>query len=199
MAFSYRTVQPLGIGMKPKLIISCHADTGFRLHRLRRTGNGVLSGHLDNFAGVYAVMTAFFSGKMDSDRVRIELTYGEETDMEGAHEVIESLSPDDVVVVVDVTGTVTDQDITIEKCDSQAMRDFVRATLKGMSYALYQECPDPIAEEDECDVYRERLENVFFLGIPCTGGDYNSGEVSIREASIAAASEAIIRFATAFK
>ena len=159
----------------------------------------MLSGHLDNFAGVYAVMTAFFSGKMDSDRVRIELTYGEETDMEGAHEVIESLSPDDVVVVVDVTGTVTDQDITIEKCDSQAMRDFVRATLKGMSYALYQECPDPIAEEDECDVYRERLENVFFLGIPCTGGDYNSGEVSIREASIAAASEAIIRFATAFK
>lgn len=188
-----------GQSMAHKLIISCHADTGFRLHRLSRTPDGLISGHLDNFAGVHAVMNAFFSGRMDSDSVRIELTYGEETDMEGAYEVLKSLSPDDVVVVVDVTGTETDKDISIEKCASAKMREFVRAALDGMSYALYEGCPDPIADEDECDVYREKLENVFFLGIPCTGGDYNSGIVSCRQASIVAASEAIVRFTTAFK
>jgi len=183
---------------KPKLIISCHADTGFRSHRLRRTENGLLYGHLDNFAGVHAVMNAYFSGRMDTDSVRIELTYGEETDMEGAYGVLESLSSDDVVVVVDVTGTETDRDITIEKCVSPKMRGFVRTALDGMSYALYEGCPDPIADEDECDVYKEKLEHVFFLGIPCSGGDYNSGIVSCRQVSITAASEAIIRLATTF-
>lgn len=184
--------------MKPKLIISCHADTGFLSHRLRRTENDVLSGHLDNFAGVHAVMNAFFSGRMDSDSVRIELTYGEETDMEGACKVLKSLSSEDVVVVVDVTGTETDRNITIEKCTSPRMRDFVRKALDGMSYALYEGCPDPIADEDECDVYKEKLEHVFFLGIPCTGGDYNSGVVSCHKDSITAASEAIVRLTTTF-
>jgi hypothetical protein len=182
---------------KPQLVVSCHADTGFRSHRLART-RGFYVGHLDNFAGVYAVMNAFFSGRMTSKSLRIELTYGEETDMEGAYEVRETLLSDDVVVVVDVTGTETKRDITIEKCESSRMRQFVSAALEGMSYALYEGCPDPIADEDECDVYREKLENVFFLGIPCTGGDYNEGVVSCREESIRAASEAIVRLAERF-
>ncbi|HSW40161.1 MAG TPA: hypothetical protein VLL97_11785 [Acidobacteriota bacterium] len=155
-------------------------------------------GHLDNFAGVHAVMNAYFSGRMASDSLRIELTYGEETDMEGAYEVQATLSPEDVVVVVDVTGTETERDITIEKCQSPRMRQFVSAALEGLSYELYENCPDPIADEDESDVYREKLENVFFLGIPCAGGDYNSGVVSCREASVRTASEALVRLAERF-
>ena len=184
---------------KPHFVISCHADTGFRTHRLTRASNGVLHGHMDNFAGVHAVMCAFFSGKMDGDRIRIELTYGEERGMEGAYEVLESLSSDDVVLVVDVTGTATDRDITIEKCASPKMAEFVHKALNGMSYELHAGCPDPIADEDECDVYSEKLQNVFFLGIPCCGGDYNAGMVSCKEASISSASEAIVRLASAFE
>lgn len=182
---------------QPQLVISCHADTGFRAHRLIRTNDG-FQGHLDNFAGVYAVMSAYFSGRMPCDSVRIELTHGEETGMEGAYQVRSTLSPDDVVVVVDVTGTETERDITIEKCRSPRMRRFVSEALEGLSYSLYEGCPDPIADEDESDVYAEKLENVFFLGIPCTGGDYNTGVVCCRESSIRAASEALVRLADRF-
>ena len=155
-------------------------------------------GHLDNFAGVHAVMNAYFSGRMPPEALRIELTCGEESDMEGAYEVQRTLSRDDVVVVVDVTGTETDRDITIEKCRSPRMQRFVGTALEGLSYELYERCPDPIADEDECDVYGDKLENVFFLGIPCAGGDYNAGVVSCRESSIRTASEALVRLAEQF-
>jgi hypothetical protein len=181
----------------PQLVISCHADTGFPSHRLKRL-NGSCVGHLDNFVGVHAVMNAYFSGRMDSPGLRIELTYGEETDMAGAYEVLETLSADDVVVVVDVTGTLTDRDLVIEKCASPEMQSFVRAALEGLSYELHADCPDPIAKSDESDVYREKLDNVFFLGIPCHGGDYNSVAVSCKESSISAASEALIRLLAEF-
>ncbi len=42
-----------------------------------------VEGHLDNFVGCHAVMQAYFSGKMDSDRIRIELTWGEEIGLLG--------------------------------------------------------------------------------------------------------------------
>jgi hypothetical protein len=184
--------------MKPQLVISCHADTGFRSHRLRRTQDGVCFGHLDNFAGVHAVMNAYFSGKMDLPRIRIELTYGEETDMEGAEEVLRTLSANDIVVVVDVTGTITNCDFTIEKCTSPKMQIFVKEALNGMSYELYEGCPDSVADEDECDVYTRKQQNVCFLGVPCRGGDYNSDEVSCKEASIAAVAEALIRLSSTF-
>jgi len=61
---------------KPTFLISCHADTGFATHRLKRIDGGMIHGHLDNFAGVYAVMNAYFSGRMNLPRIRIELTYG---------------------------------------------------------------------------------------------------------------------------
>ncbi len=181
---------------KPQFVISCHADSGFRRHRLRRTQDACI-GNLDNFVGVYAVMNAYFSGRMNLPGLRIELTYGEETEMEGAYQVLETLSPKDVVVVVDVTGTHTDRDITIEKCSSPRMQSFVKDALTGISYELYEGCPDPIADEDECDVYAEKLEDVFFLGIPCRG-DYNTDEVSCKIASISAATEALILLSTAF-
>jgi hypothetical protein len=41
-----------------QVVISCHADTGFKGHRLRRNKAGVFYGHLDNFVGVHAVMKA---------------------------------------------------------------------------------------------------------------------------------------------
>ncbi len=183
--------------MKPQVVISCHADTGFPSHRLRRL-DGSYVGHLDNFAGVHAVMSAYFSGRMDSPGLRIELTYGEETGMAGAYEVLETLSTEDVVVVVDVTGTLTDRDLVIEKCASREMQSFVTAALEGLSYELHAGCPDPISDSDETDVYAEKLQNVFFLGIPCRGGDYNSIEVSCKESSLSAATEALIRLLAEF-
>ncbi|MFA6294545.1 MAG: hypothetical protein WC637_22325 [Victivallales bacterium] len=182
---------------KPQFVISCHADTGFRSHRLKRVEDTCV-GHMDNFVGVHAVMNAYFSGKMDLPDIRIELTYGEETDMAGAYGVLKTLSADDVVVVVDVTGTITDRDMVIEKCASPVMQVFVKRALKGMSYELHEDCPDPVANCDESDVYSEKLENVFFLGIPCHGGDYNTVAVTCRNASISAASEAIVRLAREF-
>ena len=182
---------------KTQFVISCHADTGFRSHRLKRVQDTCI-GHMDNLVGVHAVMNAYFSGRMDLPNLRIELTHGEETDMAGAYEVLRTLSADDVVVVVDVTGTITGCDIVIEKCRSMEMQSFVKSALKGMSYELHEDCPDPVSNCDESDVYSEKLQNVFFLGIPCHGGDYNSVKVSCRDASISAATEAIVRLACEF-
>jgi hypothetical protein len=179
------------------LIISCHADTGFAAHRLSRR-DGVVTGHLDNFAGVHAVMNAYFSGRLDREGVRIELTEGEEVDLAGARRVQATLDPQDWVVVVDVTGTPTDRAITIEKCGSPRVRAWVRESLQGLSWELHTGCPDPISDRDECDVYRLTQANVCFLGIPCTGGDYNAGEVSCRVESLAVASEALLRLADRF-
>ena len=147
-------------GKNPQLVVSCHADTGFPSHRLRRL-KGTVTGHLDNFVGVHAVMNAYFGGGMDAPNLRIELTYGEEQCLLGAYEVLETLSLDDVVVVVDVTATPTERDLVIEKCASPGMQAFVRAALEGLSYELHAGCPDPVSDCDETDAYRERLESVF--------------------------------------
>ena len=184
--------------MKPKLIFSCHADTGFRNHRLRLNANGDYYGHLDNFVGVFAMMNAYFSGQLDYPDVRIELTYGEETDMEGAIKVMNTLHSYDTVIVIDVTGTETGSDITIEKCSDPEMQDFVIKALEGLSYTMYEGCPDPVANEDESDVYKEKVRKVCFMGIPCKGGDYNAGMVTAKPESVKSATEAIIRLAKTF-
>jgi hypothetical protein len=184
--------------MNNKIVISCHADTGFKNHRLKIDENGDYYGHLDNFAGVYAVMNAYFSGFINNPFARIELTYGEETDMEGAYEVLETLNSNDVVIVIDVTGTPTESDIVIEKCSDTDLKQFVTDALIGISFDIYSGCPDPIANEDECDVYKEKLEKVCFLGIPCTGGDYNAGLVTVKRKSIEAATNAIIKLVNFF-
>lgn len=182
---------------RPRLVISCHADTGFASHRLRLNEAGNYFGHLDNFLGVYAVMEAFFSGWLDFEHVRIELTQGEEVDMSGALEAAATVAPWDVVVVVDVTATPTESDLVIEKCASEPMQRLVVEALAGLSYDLYPDCPDPVSTSDECDVYREVTENVFFLGLPVWGGDYNEHRVEAKPASVKAAAEALVRLAAA--
>jgi len=180
------------------LVISCHADTGFLSHRLSRRKGGLVFGNLDNFAEVHAVMKAYFSGRMDREFLRIELTEGEETDYAGANRVLKTLSPEDMVVVVDVTGIETSKYFTIEKCRDKSLRRFLDLALRGMKYDFFEDCPDPIADEDETDVYRERCSKVCFVGIPCTGGDYNDGPVICREKSIEAVSEALCRIVATF-
>jgi hypothetical protein len=179
------------------LVISCHADTGFPSHRLERVGD-LYRGHLDNFAGVYAVMRAYFSGEMPPGAVRIELTAGEEVDMAGARAVAATLEPDDLVVVVDVTGAETEALFTIEKCRDPTLRRFLAAALEGLDHELHEGCPDPISTCDECDVYVEVCPATCFLGIPVTGGDYNEVEVVCREASLVAVAEALVRIARAY-
>jgi hypothetical protein len=172
------------------LVISCHADTGFSAHALSRGEDGTLHGVLDNFAGVHAVMRAYFSGRMTRDNLRIELTYGEEVDFAGAYEVLETLYPHDVVIVVDVTGIPTRKDFTVEKCRDAALRAFLERALAGMAFDLYEDCPDPVADEDEVDVYVEKCPHTCFLG-----GDYNLEKVSCRESSLDAVAEALCRIA----
>lgn len=179
------------------LVISCHADTCGTAHRCEVRGHSYY-GHMDNFSGVHSVMDAFFSGRLRHDHVRIELTHGEEEDMEGARQVRRTLKKHDVVVVVDVTGTPTHKALVIEKCRDESLRAFLAKALDGVPFDLYEGCPDPIADEDEVDVYVKRIRRVFLLGIPCTGGDYNEEEVFCRKRSIAAATEAICRIAERF-
>jgi hypothetical protein len=179
------------------LVISCHADTGFASHRLARVGD-LYRGHLDNFAGVYVVMRAYFSGELPPDGVRIELTEGEEIDMAGARRVAATLDADDLVVVVDVTGAPTTARFTIEKCREPELQRLLGAALGGLDYELHRDCPDPISDSDESDVYGEVCAATCFLGIPVTGGDYNQGEVVCREESLATAAEALVRIARAY-
>jgi hypothetical protein len=179
------------------LVISCHADTGFDRHHLERQDGGRYHGHLDNFAGVFAVMRAYFSGALDRGNVRIELTEGEEVDMAGARRVRASLDPEDVVLVVDVTGVETDALFTIEKCREPELADFLDQALAGLDYELFEDSPDPISTADECDVYGELHPFTCFVGIPVAGGDYNAGPVSCSEASLAAVAEALVRIARA--
>jgi hypothetical protein len=160
--------------------------------------SGVVHGHLDNFAGVHAVMQAYFSGRIKKTHVRIELTYGEEEGCYGAYELVESLAPEDVVIVVDVTGTPTNEDIVIEKCRDPELRRFMEYALDELSFDLYEGCPDPISNLDEVDVYDEKGLRSCMLAVPCWGGDYNEGKVYCRQQSLDTLAEAVCRLAEHF-
>ena len=177
------------------LVISAHADTNFSSHRLKKLPGGAVEGHLDNFSGVHAVMKAYFSGKITGDNVRIELTYGEEKGLLGAKEVAKTLCPDDVVLVVDVTATPTEKDFVVEKCSEPELQRFLKKALAGLSYDLYPDCPDPVSQSDEVDVYSKVCRRTCFIGVPVTGGDYNAGAVRCKEWSLEAIAEALCRIA----
>lgn len=177
------------------LVISAHADTNFSSHRLKKIPGGIAEGHLDNFSGVHAVMKAYFSGKMSKGNVRIELTYGEEKGLLGAKEVAKTLRSDDTVLVVDVTATPTKKEFVIEKCREPELRKFLKKALAGLSYDLYPDCPDPVSQSDEVDVYFPICRQTCFIGVPVTGGDYNAGVVRCKESSLEAVAEALCRMA----
>ena len=40
----------------------CHGDTNFHHVICEKTEENVVRGHMDNFAGVYAVLQSYFSG-----------------------------------------------------------------------------------------------------------------------------------------
>lgn len=180
------------------LVFSCHADTGFGAHSLKRLNDGLMQGQLDNYIGVYSMMKAYFSGRLDKDNVRVELTYDEEGEFAGAYEVLETLSEDDVVFVVDVTATPTTADVVFEKCSDPELQGFIRKALDGLSYDLYDYCPDPVSSSDESDVYMEKLRRVCFLGVPVFGGDYNSDQVMARQDTPDRVAEVICRLVEAF-
>lgn len=176
------------------ILVSAHSDTNFKTTILRVEGDSYI-GYLDNFVGVYAAMKAYFSGQLDYEYVRIELTYGEEVDFAGAKEVAEDVQKDDLVIVMDVTATPTDKDIVLEKAASPVVRQFLEETLDGFSYDMYEGCPDPVSDSDEVEIYKHKSDYCFFLGLPCTGGDYNAKEVSCKTQSVEAAAKAIIEIA----
>lgn len=116
--------------------------------------------------------------------------------MEGARNVCETLTPADVVIVIDVTGTRTHKDISIEKCPNDRLRKFIKETLQEggnkFSFDVFSGCPDPVCSQDETDIYKHATEYYFFLGLPVRGGDYNDGPVHCWKRSIDAAAETII-------
>ena len=186
-----------------KIVISAHGDTNWQEHHLvkqmgLREGQEEKEveyyGHMDNFGGVHATMKAYFTGELPQERVRIEITYGEETGMDGAREVAETITPQDVVIVVDVTGTVTTNNIVIEKCSNQKLREFVTSVLQNskISYEVHSDCPDAIMDIDETNVYSNVTDLYFFLGLPVRGGDYNEGPVYCFAEDIEKLSEALI-------
>ena len=65
-------------------------------------------------------------------------------------------------------------------------------TAHNVSYDLYRDCPDPIADQDETNVYGKKTKFTFFFGIPTRGGDYNDGPVSCYQSDIEKCSEALI-------
>lgn len=95
-----------------RLIFSAHGDTCFSesFCRTIETPNGTLFwGHVDNFAGVHAMLSSYFGGSCHQERVQYQITYGEEktingVEFAGARDVISTLESDDMVVVIDVTG-----------------------------------------------------------------------------------------------
>lgn len=180
------------------IIISAHADTNYKRVSLIIEGEDYV-GFLDNYVGVYAAMKAFFSGQINFDYVRLELTPDEEIDMRGAREVAKEVSKEDLVIVIDVTGTPTDKDFVIEKCASEKVSSFLNDVLSGFSYDIYKDCPDPVANMDETDVYRHKTEYCFFLGLPCSGGDYNFTETRCPVRSVDEAARAVIEICRNFK
>lgn len=180
------------------IIISAHADTNFKKVELKIDGQN-FKGYLDNYVGVYSVMKAFFSGQMSSKDVRVELTYGEETDMEGAKQIAKQVKRDDLVIVVDVTSTPTEKDFVIEKCRSEKVKEFLKRSLEGFSYDIYKDCPDPVSDMDEVEVYKKKTDHYFFLGLPCTGGDYNSDVVSCKIRSVEQTAHALLKICGNFK
>ncbi|HAY33859.1 MAG TPA: M28 family peptidase [Ignavibacteria bacterium] len=180
------------------IFISAHADTNYKNVSLRIDGDDYV-GLLDNYVGVFAAMKAFFSGEIDFVYVRMELTPDEEIDMRGAQEVAKEVSREDLVIVIDVTGTPTEKDFVIEKCRSERVRNFLKETLKEFSYDIYEDCPDPVANMDETDVYKHRTKYYFFLGLPCRGGDYNFSDTRCRIRSVDEVSKALIEICKNYK
>jgi hypothetical protein len=94
------------------LIFSAHGDTCFSesFCQTIETRQGTLFwGHVDNFAGVYAMLSSYFGGSCHQERIQYQITYGEEktingVEYAGARDVILTLGSDDMVVVIDVTG-----------------------------------------------------------------------------------------------
>lgn len=173
------------------IFISAHSDTNYKHVKLTKDDTNYI-GHLDNYVGVFSVMQAYFSGKLDSEHVRVELTYGEETDFEGAIEVAKEVKHDDLLIVVDVTATPTDKDFVIEKCKSPAVQKYLKDVLKNFDYDLYTDCPDPVSTIDEVEIYKDKTNFCFFLGLPCEGGDYNVDAVKCKIKSVEETSKAII-------
>jgi hypothetical protein len=97
---------------KPYIVFSAHGDTCFgesSCTHVPKSDGYLLYGHMDNFAGVQAMMNAYFSGALPSQSVRCHVTYGEERAINGVHfagarDIMSTLNPNDFVAVIDVTG-----------------------------------------------------------------------------------------------
>lgn len=177
------------------LIFSAHGDTNFSFHTLQLLDNGQrMLGHLDNFAGVHCLLASYFAGAFaHCNYCRIEITYGEEKNFAGAKQVAKTVKATDWVIVIDVTATETTKHVVIEKCKNHNLYAFLQAHLSDMSVDLYMNCPDPIANEDETDVYSGKSAYCLFLGVPTQGGDYNEGPVETTSSILQGVQQVIAR------
>jgi hypothetical protein len=97
----------------PRIVFVAHGDHNFETVQCTKEGD-VWKGHMDNLLGVYTVMQAYFSGRLPKTCCGIQITYGEEgdtvdkngnmVDFAGARNVMDEITEDDLIVVVDVTS-----------------------------------------------------------------------------------------------
>lgn len=107
-----------GVGALPMLVFSAHGDTNFSdgssstvVVPSPQHGNNdfLYFSHCDNFAGVFAVLQAYFGGRLSGRRTNCQITYGEEGEINGvsfmgANEVGKQLTQTDLVFAVDVSS-----------------------------------------------------------------------------------------------
>lgn len=109
----YNLVKQFTAIRSPCIVFSAHGDTCFgesTCQYVEGSNNTLYYGHMDNAAGVHALMQAYFSGQLPPKQVQCQVTYGEEgningVDFAGAREIMNSLQENDFVAVIDVTGT----------------------------------------------------------------------------------------------
>lgn len=195
-----------------RIFFVCHGDHNFDVVKCTLDGS-TWTAHMDNLLGVYTCLQAYFSGKLPTDCCNIQITYGEEKStvdkhgnmvgFAGAREVMETITEDDLIVVVDVTSLPEKYkgfDFSIEKCQNPVLGEFLRETFKeDFKYDIFEYTPDTEAFEDETDAFIEVTKNVFFFGVVVWGGDYNAGPVKSSVETNKKAVEALILLANSFK
>lgn len=95
-----------------RLVFSAHGDTCFEesfCHPIETPHGVIYWGHMDNYAGVYSMLSSYFGGSRHQQRIQYNITYGEEMltngiEYAGARDVIKTLMTDDMVIAIDVTG-----------------------------------------------------------------------------------------------
>jgi len=124
---------------------------------------------LDTSPGVYATMRAPFRRRgIYRQSCPVVLTMKKRDALAGAIKLRDQVDPTIFVAVVGLTGDHGDLGFSPLKTVRPGHPRFVRSPLSRISIKLFEDSPDPIASEDEVDVYARNALTVL-LGSLVTG------------------------------